>query len=107
MPDGSPAARTVLSLTAVHIEFELKVTCLAIEAVEIAERGAAGFDGACEHVADGVGQERIPCSRDPAGRSAWVYAGSKQGFARVDIADTHHDTGIHDERFDGDAPPAR
>ena len=71
----------------VDIEREAKISRLAVAAVEIAQRGAAGLYGATECVADGLSQPTALDTGNFSGTTRRPDSGGEQGFVGVNVAD--------------------
>jgi ligand-binding sensor domain-containing protein/signal transduction histidine kinase len=95
--DGGAAALAGFAFATVDEQFLFEITGLAIGFQEIAQRGAAAFDGMGEDAANGVGQFGIVAARDFSGRAHRPHAGREQGFGDIDVADADDDALVHQE----------
>ena len=73
----------------------------------VAERRSASFYRVGKRKLDGVDQTLEPCDRNFARRASGMYAGTKQGFGRINIANTNHNTAVHDELLDANTAALR
>ena len=84
-PHGAAAACTVEPGAAVHMGLQLELAGHAMRVSEVAQRGAAQFEGACQGTAH-CGCEAVAArAADAVTAGAWVDAGLEQGFAGVDV----------------------
>ena len=89
-----------MRLTVVHLEITLKIAGHAVAAHVIADAASAGSDGFTQSFADEVSQRIATCAREPARGDAWTDTGAEQRFAGVDVAYTHDNMAVHDDKFD-------
>jgi hypothetical protein len=99
--DRGAAGVAGLGLAIVDAEGLFEVAGFATFVEEIAQGGAAHFDGGSEDFADGGGEAFEAREADFAGGEGGADAGHKEGFAGVDIADADDAVAVHDEGFDG------
>ncbi len=99
--NGGVADRTGLVGSAIDIELLFKVAWFAIGGEEIFEGGAALLNGCCQHFFDVVDKGLKLSGREGLWQGGGMNAAEKEGFIGVDIADTHNDLAVHDQRFNG------
>src|SRR3982751_5855032 len=107
LPHRFPADAARLAGALVDIELLAEVTGISVSADVVAQRGAANLHGHVERRPDGARQAIALLALQRARQAAWTDLRAEQGFARVDVADPHHQPRIHDELLDGHGAPAR
>ena len=90
-----------LGFAIVDAEGLFEVAGFATFVEEIAQGGAAHFDGGGEDFADGGREAFEAWEADFAGGECGANAGHEEGFAGVDVADADDAVAVHDEGFDG------
>ena len=90
-----------LGFAIVDAECLFEVAGFATFVEEIAQGGAAHFDGGGEDFADGGREAFEAWEADFAGGEGGANAGHEEGFAGVDVADADDAVAVHDEGFDG------
>ena len=84
----------------VNQELLREVTGLAIAADKIAQCRATALNGAPQNLFDVLHEALALLSREGLPLPLWVDACQKQRFVGVDIADSHHQMAVHNQRFD-------
>lgn len=101
--DGGLADAAGFTGAAVNEELLFEVAGLAVGVEEVAEGGAALFDGVGEDLFDGGCEFGGAGFGEAFGGGARADAGAEEGFGGVDVADTDDDFGVHDDDLDGGA----
>jgi len=95
--DAAAATPAGLAAAAIDLQPVLEGAAIAGGVAKIVERRAAVADGAAQDVEDG-GVQALPARRGQApGRRCGMNPGAMQRLAGVDVPDTDHDRGIHEE----------
>ena len=95
------AARAGFAAFAVGGKCLREVAVGAVGVGEIAQRGAALFDGSAQHAFDGIREAATVGAAEAVGGTGGVYAARKQRFGGVDVADADQVALVHDVGFDG------
>ncbi len=88
------------AVTAIHGVVLLEIPRLANGVGKVAQRAAAGLDGAQQGGADGGGQALAFFAADLPGGAGGAHASGKQRLVGVNIAHPHHHMVIHQHGFD-------
>ena len=99
--DRRAAGVTGLGFAIVDAEGLFEVAGFAAFVEEIAQGGAAHFDGGGEDFADGGREAFEAREADFASGEGGADAGHEEGFAGVDVADADDAVAVHDEGLDG------
>ena len=105
--DHGVTAAAVFVFPIVNFKLLFEVARLAVTPVKVSQRRAAGLDRAAQDIPDCLRKRIVSMAGNSSGCTLGIDAGQEQRFARVDIADTDDDLGIHDELLDADLAPSR
>ena len=100
--DHGVTAAAVFVFPIVNFKLLFEVARLAVTPVKVSQRRAAGLDRAAQDIPDCLRKRIVSMAGNSSGCTLGIDAGQEQRFARVDIADTDDDLGIHDELLDAD-----
>ncbi len=103
-PNVAPTPQTRLTVSAVYIQRDLKVSGIAFTIRKIVESRATFTDSLRENRLHISGQPIPGRGGHSSDRSHGVQSGPPKGLASIDIAYAHHDPGIHQESLHRAAP---
>src|SRR5262247_1247488 len=106
-PDRPPAHPAGHSCPVVDEVLALKVPGRAIGVHEVAERTAASGQRVGERGPHRLGESLAATEGEAAGCRPGVDPRAEQALVRVDVPNAGHESMVHQELLDGNAPPAR
>ena len=101
--DGGATDAAGLIFTIIDVKGLFEIAGFATFVKEVAQSGAAHFDGGGEHFLNGFDEFYKAGEADLSCGERGADAGHEKRFTGVDVADTHDDMAVHDEALDGGA----